>query len=132
MVDVGLYQEQGSVQRQDIARRQEISANYAAQILRQLTAADLLSSIKGPGGGYALAKPSEKISAGDIVRAIEGPFALVHCVLEDDVTPCDRAGTCVTHRLWTRLSHTMEEYLDSVTLEDLINETRALDSAGSG
>lgn len=127
MIDIGLHQEQGPVLRQDIASRQEISANYVAQIFRKLTTAKLLVGIKGPGGGYKLAKPCNEIRAGDILRAIEGPLALVHCVLEDDQTPCLRTENCVTHRLWTKLSHSMEEYLDSVTLKDLMDESRDLD-----
>lgn len=131
LVDVSLHQEQGPVLRDDIARRQEISANYAAQIFRLLSAAGLVESVKGPGGGYRLANRPDRIRAGDVLRAIEGPFALVHCVLEDDETPCDRTEKCVTHRLWTMLSSHIEEYLDSVTLEDLMSEAQELDPSGS-
>jgi len=126
MVDVGLHESVGPVLRQEIARRQEISANYVAQIFRELAACGLLRGVKGPGGGYVLAKPPSEIRAGDVVRAIEGPIALVHCVLDEDRTPCQRVETCVTHRLWDRLSLAMEEILDSVTLQDLIDESRAL------
>ena len=128
MIDIGLHQDRGPVLRQDIARRQEISANYVAQIFRKLARANLLVGIKGPGGGYKLAMPCGEIRASDVLRAIEGPFALVHCVLEDDQTPCLRTEQCVTHRLWTRLSRTMEDFLDSVTLKDLMDETMELDS----
>ncbi|MCK5247068.1 RrF2 family transcriptional regulator [Candidatus Bipolaricaulota bacterium] len=127
MIDIGLHQERGPVLRQDIARRQEISANYAAQIFRKLVSAKLVVGIKGPGGGYRLAKPCDEIRASDILRATEGPFALVHCVLEDDRTTCSRAENCATHRLWTRLSHSMEDYLNSVTLKDLMDESLELD-----
>ena len=128
MIDIGLHQDDGPVLRQDIARRQAISANYVAQIFRGLASAGLLLGIKGPGGGYKLAKPCDAIRASDILQAIEGPIALVHCVMdEEDETPCDRTVHCATHRLWSRLSTVMKEYLDSVTLEDLMNESRALD-----
>ena len=128
MIDIGLHQDRGPVLRQDIARRQEISANYVAQIFRRLTSAKLLVGIKGPGGGYKLAKQCEEIRASDILQAIEGPIALVHCVMnEDDENPCTRTEHCATHRLWTRLSLMMEEYLDSVTLKDLMDESLELD-----
>ena len=128
MIDIGLHQDRGPVLRQDIARRQEISANYVAQIFRRLTSAKLLVGIKGPGGGYKLAKPCEEIRASDILQAIEGPIALVHCVMnEDDTKPCTRSMHCATHLLWARLSRTMEEYLDSVTLKDLMDESLELD-----
>ena len=128
MIDIGLHQDRGPVLRQVISRRQEISANYVAQIFRRLTSAKLLVGIKGPGGGYKLTKPCEEIRASDILQAIEGPIALVHCVMnEDDEKPCARTVHCATHRLWTRLSRTMEEYLDSVTLKDLMDESLELD-----
>lgn len=131
MIDIGLHQDRGPVLRQDIARRQEISANYVAQIFRGLTMAKLLIGIKGPGGGYKLARSCDEIRASDILRAIEGPLALVHCVLEDDQTRCSRTEHCATHRLWTRLSRSMEDYLDSVTLKDLMDESLNLGSSCS-
>ena len=128
MIDIGLHQDRGAVLRQDIATRQEISANYVAQIFRKLTSAKLLLGINGPGGGYKLAKPCEDIRASDILQAIEGPIALVHCVMnEDDGKPCARTVHCATHRLWSRLSRTMKDYLDSVTLKDLMDESLELD-----
>ncbi len=124
MIDIGLHQDSGPVLRQDIATRQDISANYVAQIFRKLVSAKLLVGIKGPGGGYKLAKPCDDIRASDILQAIEGPIALVHCVMnDDDDTPCERTVHCATHRLWSRLSLKMQEYLDSVTLKDLMSES---------
>jgi Rrf2 family iron-sulfur cluster assembly transcriptional regulator len=127
MIDIGLHQDAGPVLRQDIARRQEISANYVAQIFRRLARARLLVGIKGPGGGYKLSKPCNEIRAGDILRAIEGPLALVHCVNKDDHTPCARTDRCATHPLWMRLSRAMEDVLDSVTLQDLMDESIELE-----
>lgn len=128
MIDIGLHQDRGPVLRQDIADRQEISANYVAQIFRKLTAAELLLGIKGPGGGYKLAKPCEEIRASDILQAIEGPIALVHCVMnEGDEAPCERTVHCATHRMWSRLSLRMSDYLDSITLKDLMDESIDLD-----
>ena len=131
MIDIGLHQDRGPVLRRDIARRQELSANYAAQIFRNLISANLLVGIKGPGGGYMLTKPCDAIRTGDILRAIEGPLAVVDCVLDDDRTPCARIEHCSTHNLWTRLSHSMEDYLDSVTLKDLMDESLDMDPSCS-
>ncbi|MBU0595107.1 Rrf2 family transcriptional regulator [Candidatus Bipolaricaulota bacterium] len=127
MVDVGQHQAAGPVLRQDAAARQAISANYVAQICRKLVAAGLLKGIKGPGGGYVLGKSPEAISAGDILHAIEGPLALVHCVLEDDETPCNRTEACVAHRLWARVTASMEAILDATTLRSLIDEADTLE-----
>jgi len=127
MVDIGLHQEDGPVLRHQIAERQAISANYAAQIFRKLVSAGLVRSTKGPGGGYELAKPPAEIRAGDVLRAIEGPIALVHCVLQEDATPCGRVEGCVTHRLWSDLSSQMESFLDGVTLLRLIQDAKRVE-----
>ncbi len=128
MVDVGQHQADGPVLRQDVAARQEISANYVAQICRKLVAAGLLKGKKGPGGGYILGMKPESITAGDILRAIEGPLALVHCVLEDDQTPCGRTEGCVAHRLWIRATASMATILAAATLASLITEANQLES----
>lgn len=126
MVDVALHAGEGPVLRQDIADRQEISADYVAQLFRQLCAAGLLEGVKGPGGGYRLVRNAATIRAGDVVRAVEGPVAIVHCTLPGDEPTCTRVDGCVTHLLWKRLSAVMTEFLDSVTLQDLCDEARSL------
>ena len=126
MVDLALHSDDDPVARRDIAERQGISADYVAQLFRQLGEADLLEGVKGPGGGYRLARDATEIRAGDVVRAVEGPLALVHCVVQEDEIPCKRVDRCATHLLWKRLSQVMTEFLDSVTLQDLCDEARKL------
>jgi len=126
MVDLALYADEEPVLRHDIAKRQEISADYVAQLFRQLRAAGLVDGVKGPGGGYRLARNTAEIRAGDVVRAVEGPMAVVHCTLPGDEPSCSRIDQCVTHLLWTRLSKAMAEFLDSVTLQDLCDEAHQL------
>ena len=126
MVDLAMHAEEGPVLRHNIAERQEISADYVAQLFRQLSAAGLLEGVKGPGGGYRLARDPSTIRAGDVIRAVEGPVALVHCTLPSDQPSCNRVDGCVTHLLWKRRSTVMAGFLDSVTLEDLCEESRTL------
>jgi Rrf2 family cysteine metabolism transcriptional repressor len=126
MVDLALHAGEETVSRQDIAQRQAISSDYVAQLFRQLSAAGLVEGVKGPGGGYRLAHDAAAISAGDVVQAVEGPVAVVHCTLPDDDPPCNRVDRCVTHLLWKQLSAAMTELLDSVTLKDLCDEARQL------
>jgi len=128
MVDLALHDGKDPVQRQSIAERQDISANYVAQLFRQLRAAGLVRAVKGPGGGYRLDRDAEQITVGDVVRAVEGPVALVHCAEANDENPCSRVDRCVTHRLWVRLSNVISESLDSVTLQDLRDEARMLEA----
>ena len=128
MLDLGLYGQELPVLRQDIADRQQISAEYIAQLSRGLVKNGLVDSSMGPGGGYRLGRPAEQISAGDIFRAVEGPVAAVSCVLEDTASACPRSGACAAHVLWSRLSTTIETFLDSISLADLCAVSRQLAS----
>ena len=131
MVDLAMHSAEAPVLRQDIAERQDISADYVAQLFRQLRGEGLVEGVKGPGGGYRLALHAGNISVGDVVRAVEGPVAVVHCTLEDDETPCNRVDRCVSHLMWQQLSEVMTEFLDSVTLQDLCDQARALGREGT-
>ena len=126
MVDLAQSAGDGPVARQDLAERQDISADYVAQLFRGLQSAGLVEGVKGPGGGYRLAQDPAAITAGAVVRAVEGPIAVVHCVLagpgEDPA--CGRMEHCTTHHLWVRLSDTIAEFLDSVTVQDLCEEAQ--------
>ena len=126
MIDVALHDDEGPVPRQDIAKRQAISGDYIAQLFRRLGAAGLVEGVKGPGGGYRLTSDASTISAGDVVRAVEGPIAVVHCVEPNEEPSCNRVDRCVTQLLWKQLSEAMTEYLGSVTLKDLCDEERQL------
>lgn len=125
MVDLALHADGEPVLRQEIAERQDISADYVAQLFRPLHAAGLVEGVKGPGGGYRLARDAAEITASDVIEAVEGPVAVVHCALPEDDS-CDRVEGCATHLLWTRLSAVMTEFLNSVTLQDLCDEARRL------
>ena len=126
MLDLALHADEGPISREDIARRQEISAFYLAQLFNKLSKAGLALSVKGPGGGYVLARCPEEISVGDIIRAVEGPIALVHCVVPEDETACPRAEGCVARLLWKRLSKEVAELMDSITLKDLCEQAMEL------
>jgi len=131
MIDLGLHTDQGPVLRKDIAERQEISFHYIGQLFVKLRRAGLIESVKGPGGGYVLAQDADKIRAGDIIRTVEGPIALAHCVGPDPENACHRMDGCTTHLFWKKLSGTIEEALDSVTLKDLCDQARGFAEASN-
>ncbi len=88
----------------------------------------LVKGVKGPGGGYQLAREPATIRVGDIVRAVEGPFAVAQCVT---ATPgsrstCHRAEGCTTRLLWVRLSEVIAEFLDTITLKELCDQAQQL------
>jgi Rrf2 family iron-sulfur cluster assembly transcriptional regulator len=126
MVDLALHANDGPVTREEIAARQDISADYLARLFTRLVKTGLISSVKGPGGGYLLAQSTAAITAGDIIRAVQEPLAPVYCVNPEAGRTCHRVDNCVTHLLWERLRERITELLDSVTLEELCEEALQL------
>jgi Rrf2 family protein len=128
MVDLAQHGDNGPVSRRDISERQEISADYLAQLFIPLQTAELVEGVKGPGGGYRLTRDPSLIRPGDVVRAVEGPVSVVHCTLPcpDEGPACSRVDRCVTHLLWKRVSEAVTEVLDSVTLKDLADQAEQL------
>ncbi|MBN1641456.1 MAG: RrF2 family transcriptional regulator [Anaerolineae bacterium] len=122
MVDLAAHQGQGPILRRDIARRQEISSPYLAQLLGKLRHAGLVESVPGPGGGYTLARRPSEISAGDVLRAVGESLSVVHCVDAAPDETCPRADVCATHPLWVRLSQAIHTALDATTLDQLYTE----------
>lgn len=106
----------------DVSERQGISVKYLEQIVTNLTKTGMLLSSRGPSGGYMLARPAEKYTAGEILRVIEGNLAPVAC-LENDAAACTRRCECPTIKFWEGLNKTISDYVDSVTLADLASPT---------
>ena len=109
--------EEGKIALREVAEREGISLKYLEQLVRPLMHAGLLTSVRGKGGGYMLARPAEEVRAGDILRAAEGTTAPVAC--EGIAGDCARADLCSTVRFWTGLDEAIERYVDGVTLADL-------------
>ena len=120
LLDLAEHQGDGYIALKDIAQRQEISKKYLEQIVPILNRAEILKTNRGFQGGYRLAKSPDKMTAGDILRATEGNLAPVAC-LDSDVIDCPRSEHCPTLPLWQGLNKVINEYLDSVTLQDLID-----------
>lgn len=124
MLDLALYESGEPVPRADIARRQGISADYIAHLFRQLERAGLVRSRKGPAGGYLLGKDPAQITVGEIVQAAEGAIALVPCVEPNGHRVCAQAEDCIARQLWWKVSMTLAETLNNITLQDLCTQTR--------
>jgi Rrf2 family protein len=126
LVDLALSEGEGLVQQEAIARRQEIPSPYLARLMAQLAGAGILSGARGPGGGYRLARPAAEITAGDVVRAVEGPIEVVKCTDPTSKKVCPRQTVCVTQPLWKRVGQAVAEVLDGVTLQDLVEQAREI------
>lgn len=118
LYDMLCCKEKKPVSAADISKRQGISIDYLDQILSQLRKSGIVESVRGPGGGYKLAKEAKLIRIGDIIRATDGPIVLVDCV--DDKSACQKSDCCSTRVLWHKFSKEIEKMLDKVTLEELV------------
>lgn len=121
MVDMSLYQVYGNVKIKDISKRQDISVKYLEQIITSLSKAGYVKGERGPQGGYRLGMDAKDITAGMIVRLMEGGTAPAPCIKGE---ACPRASECATTNLWRRISEAVDEILDSTTIEDLAEDAK--------
>ena len=125
MIDLAQHNSGDYIALKDVSARQQISVKYLEQITSLLSKFGLLLSVRGPQGGYKLAKAAEQYTIGEILRITEGDMAPVACLSGTD-NACDKKLSCPTLKLWTGLDKVVNEYLDSVTLQDLVNELNAV------
>lgn len=121
MFDLALHQGEGPIPLRDIAARQNISENYLEQLVSTLRNEGLVNSVRGAHGGYLLAKDTEEITLGDIIRALEGPVALSECVGIEG-SECEQESDCVVKLIWRQVKEEIDGVLDSITLQDLRQE----------
>ena len=122
MVDLAVHQDESPVLLKDIAARQDVSEKYLEHIFAGLRKAGLVKSLRGSKGGYYLAKKPDEITLFDIINALEGSLAIVHCV--EDPSRCKRVKNCVTRDVWSQLSDAFQNILASVTLEDMAEKQK--------
>ncbi|MBQ8974447.1 MAG: RrF2 family transcriptional regulator [Oscillospiraceae bacterium] len=121
MVDLAEHQTDGYIPLKEIANRQEISEKYLESILKSLVQAGILSGLRGKGGGYRMTKGPDMYTVGEIIRLTEGSLAPVAC-LEESAPSCSRMSNCRTLSMWQELDRLVNNYLDSVTIADLMNK----------
>jgi len=121
MIDLALRQHNGPVTLAGIAERQKISLSYLEQLFGKLRRHHLVGSVRGPGGGYCLAKPADSISVTDIIRAVDEALDATRCGGRGD---CEDDHPCMTHTLWSSLNQRMFDYLSSVHLAELVAQQR--------
>ena len=118
MIDLAQHKQDEFIPLKDISKRQAISIKYLEQITSLLSKYGLLQSVRGPQGGYKLARPQNQYTVGEILRITEGDLAPVRC-LEAETNGCGRRSICATLKLWEGLEKTINSYLDGITLEQL-------------
>jgi len=121
MFEIAKSYARGPITIKEIAERQELSVPYLEQILNKLRRGGFIKSHKGPGGGYVLSKKPADISVSEILKALEGPIAITHC-LGPTAKGCSRVERCVARLLWKSLGERIEQFLKTMSLKDLLKE----------
>lgn len=127
MVDLALRGDEGPVALAGISERQQISLSYLEQLFGKLRRHRLVDSVRGPGGGYCIARPLDQVSVADIIRAVDEPLDATQCGGREN---CIEEHRCMTHDLWATLNVKMYDYLSSVSLGDLVAKQK-LKAAGT-
>ncbi|WP_434516286.1 Fe-S cluster assembly transcriptional regulator IscR [Dechloromonas sp. ARDL1] len=127
MMDLALRGEEGPVALASISERQKISLSYLEQLFGKLRRHKLVDSVRGPGGGYCIARPLDQVPVSEIIRAVDEQLDATQCGGREN---CHDEHRCMTHDLWTTLNTKMYEYLASVTLEHLVQRERQKRSPG--
>jgi Rrf2 family iron-sulfur cluster assembly transcriptional regulator len=127
MIDVAMHSTKGPVTLAGVSERQKISLSYLEQLFGKLRRHGLVSSVRGPGGGYHLARGSDTMSVADIIIAVDEPIDATKCGGKESCT--DDGQRCMTHELWSNLNTHVFAYLRSVTLEQLVLQQRKPDVA---
>ena len=122
-MDIALNSDGGPVLLREIAKRQDISAQYLEHLVAPLIRAGILRSIRGAKGGIALAKPPEEIRLSRVIEILEGSVAPVECV--DNPSLCSRSDTCVTRDVWVEIKAAVVGVLEPLTLKDLMDRQKA-------
>jgi Rrf2 family iron-sulfur cluster assembly transcriptional regulator len=129
MVDLAKFGNGKPVALAEIAERQEISLSYLEQLFAKLRRAALVSSVRGPGGGYVLARAANETRISDIVLAVDEPIKATRCKADSPLGCTSKKTRCLTHDLWEELSNLIHLFFSSITLADVVDR-RVLGKSG--
>ena len=121
MIDLAMRGETGPVALASVSERQKISLSYLEQLFGKLRRYKLVDSVRGPGGGYCIARPLNTVTVADIIRAVDEQLDATQCGGREN---CHDEHRCMTHDLWSTLNSKMYEYLSSVTLAELVDRQK--------
>jgi len=117
MLDLALHEAKGPISLADISKRQEISLSYLEQLFAKLRRAELVGSVRGPGGGYRLGRNADDISIAAVVDAVNESIDITRC---EGKSNCQKGDVCLTHHLWFDLSDQIHSFLNKITLGELV------------
>ena len=125
MLDLAMQRSSDPVTLAEISQRQNISLSYLEQLFGKMRRRALVNSVRGPGGGYRLAKDMDRVSVADIIDAVDEPIDSTQCGGKEN---CHDDKKCITHDLWAKLNAHISAYLGAVTLKQLVDEQKAKQS----
>ena len=125
LVDLAENQGDGYIPLKEISARQGISKKYLEQIILLFNKTDMLRVNRGSQGGYRLARTPDQYTVGEILRLTEGSLDPVDCVGQDPAE-CERCASCATYPVWKGLARVINDYVDSITLQDIIDQHREI------
>jgi Rrf2 family cysteine metabolism transcriptional repressor len=123
LFEMAMHEGGGPLSLKAIAERQGLSEHYLEQLAAPLRKAGLINSIRGAQGGYVLSRPASQITVGDVIRVLEGPIGFTDCAAEGEPAP-DSPLDCVVHGVWERVTRQIVDVIDSITLNDLVEQAR--------
>ena len=123
LLDLAAHKDDGFIALRDVAERQHISKKYLEQIIPVLNRAEILRANRGYQGGYKLTYPPDQYTVGNILRLTEGSLAPVAC-LNNSPVQCERSAECITLPIWQGLYKAITDYLDGITLQDILDNAR--------
>lgn len=129
MIDLAIHSKDNMVTLKSISTRQEISENYLERLIAKLKKAGYVESTRGAQGGYALMGSPEEISVGDILRALEGDLNPVDCTLTNEDKKCSESDYCVTKFVWKRISDSINDVVNGISLQDMVDEQLLIEKA---
>ncbi|NLJ98486.1 MAG: Rrf2 family transcriptional regulator [Tissierellia bacterium] len=126
MYQLAIHYGEGPIPLKNIADKQNLSENYLEQLVSVLRKEGLLNSVRGAQGGYMLSKAPMDITVGDILRILEGDMAPADCVTDGDFE-CENEENCVTKTVWIKIRDSIDEVIDSITLQDMLDKRQEND-----
>ena len=123
ILDLAENQRKAPLKLKTIAQHQDISVKYLEQLMTILKSGGFLRSIRGAKGGYMLAKNPKQIKLSEICRCLDGPLTTVHCLENEKL--CRRTDDCLTRQVWAKVQKAITDVLESITLQDLVDRTKA-------
>jgi len=116
---------------QDIAERQDLSLSYLEQLFARLRRAGLVAGVRGPGGGYRLARPATEIATAEIIDAVDEPITVTRCNPKARLGCTGKTERCIAHDLWDELGSKIHDFLSEISLQDVVDRRIRANQTGS-